>query len=244
MADVLARLAKSASPKASETEWFSELVTGTGRAQGMPEGVRHALIAITADAAGEVADRDRAAAAALRAQEQRARTEELRARARAAQQFNGRLIRSAFGVLFSRAVVSAIIVGLTPVAASFATIVPVLASIKPVVFFAGETGSTTGDGPWTLYSILVWCVGVCLVVALVSDAAFGIGSPQWQGRLVFPGALIGLGIFCYQWYDNSLQWYSWNFAPLLLTAGYVAAGLISGERMRRHRGSAGAGGST
>lgn len=236
MDDLLARLArKSATPRARQTGWFSDLEKGAGRAAGMPESVRHALISVTADIADEKAVRDRDLAMAHAAEQKRVRAEERRLRAREWREFNGRLVRDAFGELFTRTIAAVFIVGLTPVAASFATIAPGLGNIKPVVFFSGETGSTTGDGPWTLYSILLWCVGGCLVVAFLSDIVLGSGPSTWPERTAVTGALIGLAVFCYQWYLGTLQWYSWNFAPVLGTAGYVLASGFTGTRARRAR---------
>lgn len=244
MGDLLAGLArKSATARARETEWFSDLEKGLGRAAGMPESVRQALVSVTADIADEKALRNRELAVARAAEQKRARAAERQLRAREWRAFNGRLVRDAFGELFTRTIAAVFIVGLTPVAASFATITPGLGNIKPVVFFVGETGSTTGDGPWTLYSILLWCVGGCLVVAFLSDIVLGSGPSSWPERMAVAGALIGLAVFCYQWYLGTLQWFSWNFAPVLGTAGYVLASGFAGTRARRARAQARAKGS-
>lgn len=238
MGDLLEQLAvRSITSEAKQTPWFAELVAGTGRAEGLDAGVRWALTAITADVAAERARINRDLESARSAQDRRLRNDERRVRMREGWRYNRAVVGRAFGNLFLRGIVAAIIVGLTPVAASFATIIPFLDNITPVVFFGGEAGATTGDGPWTLYSILVWCVGACLIASFVSDIALGAASERWIERLAIPGGVLGLAIFGVQWFTDTLAWFSWNFAPLLLAAGYVAACAVSGSRVRRARGA-------
>lgn len=242
MGDVLAGLAQAASSShARESNWFDELIRGSGRAAMLGVDVRHALIAVTADIAREQARMSRLDAD-RRATEQRRESAEARRRYQQEQwRRNRAIVGEAFRLLWLRALGSAILVLFTPAVASFVILIPLLDNIKPVVFFPGETGSYAGSGPLTLYSILMWCVGSCLAALFFSDIAFGAPDERWAFRFSTPGALLGLGMFCLQWYNGGLAWYSWTFAPILFTVGYIAECAISGSRIRllrdadRHR---------
>lgn len=236
MGEMLAKMAHSANTaSARKSDWFNELVDGNGRASDVRPEVREALIAVTADIAREMARAHQLEAERRAAEQRKVAIEERRQSNQERWRLNRAIIREAFGTLFSRTIISALLVGLTPVAASFATVIPYLDNIEPVVFFPGETGSYAGSGPFTLYSILMWCVGSCLVAMFVSDLLFGSPNEKWSLRLSVPGVLLGLGLFIFQWFNNSLVWYSWTFAPLLYTMGYIWEGVISGSRMLRMR---------
>lgn len=209
--------------------WHRELVDGSGRAAQLDPALRSMLEVATAGRATEQADQARAVARAEKRQrdaEQRQRLEAERSQRRAAA---GRRVRDAFSSFWGRLIAGAVLVGLTPVAASFVTIMPFGGPLERVVFFPGETGSVAGSGPFTLYAILAWSTGLALVALLIIDLTAGRprNETAWGGVL---GAILGLGAFILQWTEDSLTAGSWVFAPALMVVGYALHVLI--DRLR------------
>lgn len=121
----------------------------------------------------------------------------------------------------------AVIWALTPVVASFGTIA-FGDRLNSAVFMNGETGSTSGDGPWTLYGMLfragvgVWLA--CLAARLVIERKSSRVEPFFVGAV---GAGIGLLYFLYQLVQDSLTPESWYWAPAGFAAGYVVAACLT-----------------
>ena len=197
----------------SDPQWYRDLESGSGSAAGLDPVLREAMALSLRD----LADEERAAAARSVAQERGQRSRAIAS--------------AAFRLLLGRLILGAVIVGLTPVGASFATISPAGPNIKDVVFFAGETGSTAGSGPFTLYSILVQLVLALIVVMLVVDLVLG---PPRGAVLNWPaivGAAAGLAVFIMQWVNDGLTGGSWAFPPAFLAAVYLISALATCARI-------------
>ncbi len=212
--------------------WHRELSAGTGRAAGLDAALREALALATTEHAAEEAQRARTAArdeqrrlAEERRERQQALDAERRARAR-------RRIGQAFTWVFPRVLAGAVLVGATPVVASFITVLPFGANLEPVVFFPGETGSVAGSGPFMLYGILLWAGLYAVLAMFVVDLVVGHpGQEPATGAVV--GALAGVGYFIWQWVDNTLTGSSWQIAPATLVAGYLVHAVIARVRDER-----------
>jgi hypothetical protein len=214
----------------SDPQWYRDLDAGQGAAAGIDPKLRAALISTTREVADEQAERARQDKIA-RQEADRESQQQVKREAAQERMKRGRAIVSAsFRLLPMRLIVAAILVGLTPVGASFATISPVGANITNVVFFPGETGSTAGSGPFTLYAILFWIVLGTLATTFTIDLLFGPprgASFSWPAIL---GALVGVAIFIALWAGDSLSGASWAIPPIGLAAAYLLSALISGAR--------------
>ncbi len=121
----------------------------------------------------------------------------------------------------------------TPVVASFGTLV-LGDRLMNVVFMNGETGSTAGDGPGTLYGMLgravvaVWLV--CLIARLLVQRKSNRYDPFSVGCA---GASVGLLCFMYQLYQESLKPESWYLVPFGFAVGYVLAACLTWWDARR-----------
>ena len=132
-------------------------------------------------------------------------------------------LRTTVSDFFGFGVALAVVWVLTPVVASFGTLA-FGDRLSDIVFMNGETGSTSGDGPETLYGMLaramigVWLA--CLAARLVIERKSNRVEPFFVGAVV---AGIGLLYFLYQLVQESLTPDSWYWAPIGFAAGYVAA---------------------
>jgi hypothetical protein len=214
----------------SDPQWFGDLGNGQGAAAGLDPILRDALVLTTRDAADEQTERSRHDEIARAAAEQELRQQAKRdvAQARAAR--GGAIVSASFRLLPLRLLVAGILVALTPVGASFATISPAGANITNVVFFPGETGSTAGSGPFTLYAILFWIVLGTLATTFTVDLVFGPPRGARFSWAALLGAIIGLAIFITLWANNGLSGASWALPPAGVTAGYLLSALLTGAR--------------
>jgi len=119
---------------------------------------------------------------------------------------------------------------LTPIVASFGTLA-LGDRLQQVVFFGAETGSTSGDGPWTLYQLLgkillaSWALSIIILQALPVSAGDD-GVDTWG----VVGGFAGFAGFAYQLYAETVSASSWILVP----TGWVA-GLIVGSLVSRHK---------
>ena len=210
--------------------WFRDLRAGTGRASALDPALRDVLVTALSETAE---DQSRHEAEQRRGAEESEREATRQARREEAQWRGGlnvAITGAAFRLVPVRLVIGAVLVLFTPMGASFATISPAGDSIRDVVFFPGETGSTAGSGPFTLYSILFWVTIAALVSTFVLDLVFGPPEGASAPVLAVVGALVGVVIFIALWSANALGGSSWAIAPGALVVGYTIQCLVSGAR--------------
>lgn len=233
-------------PEAAETGWFAELLDGSGAAAGLDPGLRRALQTVVENTAGDEAiikrendHRERAAAeqsARSKRAAEEATVEAARVQAQGERQAVGvAIVYASFRLLWTRTWISAAAVGITPMGASFATVIPPLAGIRPIIFFGTEDGSTAAGAPTTLYILLAITVGICILAAFTSDLVFG-PRVRARGNLPIWAGLLGLGLFIVEWVTNSLAPASWAILPALVTVTYICTDVAWGARRRLARG--------
>jgi len=111
---------------------------------------------------------------------------------------------------------------LTPVVGSFASLLS--PQIRSIVFFQTETGSTTGDGPWTLYRWLLIVLAVAWFLSLIVRLALGPHATP-RARLVngfsSTGMILGLGVVVVQVIQNWQSPMTWACVPLGFILGQI-----------------------
>ena len=218
----------------AEVQWFRDLTTGSGEAARLDPQLREVLITLLTHVAADQRERERQQA---KARVDAARESELEA-AREKREWQGALnaaiVGAAFRLLPGRIVVAAVLVIFTPIVASFITITPIGDGIRDIVFFPGETGSTAGSGPFTLYALLFWAALGALVATFVLDIV--LGPPRGAGLPggAIAGALTGVLVFILMW--GAQGGASWFIAPAFLVIGYGIQGWRSGARRHTETG--------
>lgn len=122
---------------------------------------------------------------------------------------------------------------LTPIVASFGTLA-LGDRLQRIVFFGAETGSTSGDGPWTLYELLgkillaSWLLSIVILQALPVSADDD-GVDTWG----IVGGLAGFAGFSYQLYAETVSASSWILVPTGWVVGLIVGSLVS--RRKQHQ---------
>ncbi len=120
--------------------------------------------------------------------------------------------------------VCAVIWILTPVIASFGTLV--IPGLDAAVFTPGENhGSTAGDSPVTLYIHLAWVVGLACIAVLVLNLTLGVAKRHlW---LPVAGVVLGVAVFVWLVVTRGGALWMWDIAPVLGVGCYLIAQLAN-----------------
>lgn len=141
----------------------------------------------------------------------------------------GRTVKESFKMFGIMLGVSAPLWFLTPVVASFGTLV--VPGLNTAVFAASENnGRSAGDGPATLYGHLALVLALTCAVVLVLNLAIGTADEKfaWLPALFTVGGVIG---FFWLVISKGGELWMWDLAPASGVVGYVLAQLLT--RMSR-----------
>lgn len=141
----------------------------------------------------------------------------------------GRTVKRSFKMFGIMLGVSIPLWFLTPVVASFGTLV--IPGLNTAVFAASENnGRSAGDGPATLYGHLALILALTCAVVLVLNLAIGTADEKfaWLPALFTVGGVIG---FLWLVISKGGELWMWDVAPASGVVGYILAQLLT--RMSR-----------
>ncbi|KAF0845278.1 hypothetical protein [Nocardia caishijiensis] len=180
--------------------------------------------------AAEAAAQREAVLAEHAAQAARERADQQQRAAVERRQLVRRILSSAGGL----AVLAVPVWVLTPVVGSILSIFS--DNITEVVFLSGDTGDTSGSGPWTLYSLL-WKLLLGMIAGLAT-LGFVLPYPRDEEVVSVP-AMVGFGggllVLAYHAVAGSGSATSWWWPPLFAVLGHLGYGLY--RRIQQEQGA-------
>lgn len=128
-------------------------------------------------------------------------------------------------------------VALIPVVFSFVSLAS--EKVSAIVFAGYESGSTGGDGPWTLYVLLFWGAVVSSAYLTVLSVMCNLDGGEWTDTLFFAvgGVIVGFCVLVVTLFMGNPDYRVWLLLPIgacVVATVKVARKRLSASTRRTH----------